>query len=94
MSKADQSKLLASLDVAADSHAEAGWDAEIERRIEAIEAGTFPLESWSTVKRRIEQEILQGFPSRLRVKPFPPKFPTYSPVRERFRIPPRTSRLH
>jgi hypothetical protein len=42
----------------ADPDAEAAWDSEIDRRIEAIEAGTVQLESWSAVKRRIEQEIL------------------------------------
>ena len=52
------SELLASLDGPADPDAEAAWDAEIERRIAAIEAGTIHLEPWTAVKRRIEREIL------------------------------------
>jgi len=51
-------ELLASLDGPADSDAEAAWDAEIERRIAAIEAGTVRLEPWSEVKRRIERDVL------------------------------------
>lgn len=51
-------ELLASLDGPADPDAEAAWDAEIERRIAAIEAGTVRLEPWSEVKRRIEQDVL------------------------------------
>jgi hypothetical protein len=51
------SEPLASLDGPADADAEAAWDAEIERRIDAIEAGATPLESWGEVKRRIERDI-------------------------------------
>lgn len=51
-------ELLASLDGPADLDAEKAWDAEIERRIAAIEAGTIPLESWDEVRRRIEKDIL------------------------------------
>ena len=51
-------ELLASLDGPADPDAEAAWDAEIERRIAAIEAGTMGLEPWSDVKRRIERDVL------------------------------------
>ena len=51
-------ELLASLDGPADPDAEAAWDAEIERRIEAIEAGTIRLEPWPEVKRRIERDLL------------------------------------
>ena len=51
-------ELLASLDGPADPDAEAAWDAEIERRIVAIEAGTVRLEAWPEVKRRIEREVL------------------------------------
>lgn len=51
-------ELLASLDGPADPGAEAAWDAEIERRIAAIEGGTIRLEPWATVKQRIEKEIL------------------------------------
>jgi putative addiction module component (TIGR02574 family) len=51
-------ELLASLDGPADPDAERAWDAEIERRIAAIEAGTIPLESWDEVRRRIERDLL------------------------------------
>jgi putative addiction module component (TIGR02574 family) len=51
-------ELLASLDGPEDPDAEAAWDAEIDRRVEAIEAGTIRLESWVDVKRRIERDIL------------------------------------
>jgi len=51
-------ELLASLDGPVDPDAESAWDAEIERRIEAIEAGTIRLEPWSDVKRRIERDVL------------------------------------
>ena len=51
-------ELLASLDGPADPDAEAAWAAEIDRRVEAIEAGSLRLEPWAQVKRRIEKEIL------------------------------------
>ncbi len=51
-------ELLASLDGPVDPDAEAAWDAEIDRRVEAIDAGAITLESWSDVKRRIERDIL------------------------------------
>ena len=51
-------ELVASLDGPADVDAESAWDAEIERRIAAIEAGTIPLEPWDHVRRRIEKDIL------------------------------------
>ncbi len=51
-------ELLASLDGPADPDAETAWDAEIDRRIAAIEAGTVRLEPWSEVKRRIERDVL------------------------------------
>jgi putative addiction module component (TIGR02574 family) len=51
-------ELLASLDGPADPNAEAAWRAEIERRVDAIEAGTITLEPWEDVKRRIEKDIL------------------------------------
>ena len=51
-------ELLASLDGPADPDAEAAWDAEIDRRIRAIEAGTIRLEPWSEVRRRIERDVL------------------------------------
>ena len=51
-------ELLASLDGPADPDAEQVWDAEIERRIEAIEAGQITLEPWAEVRRRIERDVL------------------------------------
>jgi putative addiction module component (TIGR02574 family) len=51
------SELLASLDGPSDPDAEAAWQAEIERRVAAIEAGKAKLESWADVKRRIEKSI-------------------------------------
>jgi putative addiction module component (TIGR02574 family) len=42
----------------ADPDAESAWDAEIERRIAAIEAGTIQLEPWEQVRHRIEKDIL------------------------------------
>lgn len=51
-------ELLASLDGPVEPSAEAAWDAEIDRRVQAIEAGTIGLEPWSDVKRRIERDIL------------------------------------
>jgi putative addiction module component (TIGR02574 family) len=51
-------ELLASLDGPADPDAEAAWSAEIERRVDAIEAGTVVLEAWEDVKRRVEKDIL------------------------------------
>lgn len=51
-------ELLASLDGPADADAEEAWAAEIERRVQALEAGTERLESWDDVKRRIEKDIL------------------------------------
>jgi putative addiction module component (TIGR02574 family) len=51
-------EILASLDGPADPDAEAAWDAEIDRRIAAIEAGAIRLEPWPDVKRRIERDVL------------------------------------
>ena len=51
-------ELLGSLDGPADPDAESAWDAEIERRIAAIEAGTIQLESWEQVRQRIEKDVL------------------------------------
>ena len=51
-------EILASLDGPADPGAEAAWNDEIDRRIEAIEAGTIRLEPWEQVKRRIEKDLL------------------------------------
>lgn len=46
---------ISSLDGPADPDAEAAWDAEIEHRIAAIEAGEVGLEPWTDVRRRIEK---------------------------------------
>jgi putative addiction module component (TIGR02574 family) len=51
-------EILASLDGPADPDAEAAWNDEIDRRIEAIEGGTIRLEPWELVKRRIEKNLL------------------------------------
>ena len=51
-------EVLASLDGPGDPNAEAAWEAEIRRRIDAIDAGTMELEPWDAVRRRIEKEIL------------------------------------
>ena len=51
-------ELLASLDGPADPDAETAWAAEIERRVDAIEAGAVALEPWEDVRRRIEKDIL------------------------------------
>ena len=51
-------ELLASLDGPADPDAETAWAAEIERRVDAIEAGSVALEPWDEVKRRIEKYLL------------------------------------
>lgn len=51
-------ELLASLDGPPDADAAAAWDAEIERRVEAIEAGQIALEPWDDLRRRIERNIL------------------------------------
>lgn len=52
------SELLASLDGPEDPDAQAAWEAEIKRRVEAIDAGSMKLEPWDRVRRRIEKEIL------------------------------------
>ena len=41
-----------------DPGVDAAWNAEIRRRVAAIEAGTENLEPWEKVRRRIEREIL------------------------------------
>jgi putative addiction module component (TIGR02574 family) len=51
-------ELLASLDGPADPDAQEAWDAEIARRVEAVEAGSMALEPWEHVRRRIEKEVL------------------------------------
>ena len=51
-------EVLASLDGPSDPDAEAAWDTEIRRRIDAIDAGAMEFEPWDSVKQRIEKEIL------------------------------------
>ena len=51
-------ELLASLDGPGDPDAEAAWQAEIERRVAALEAGKVKLEPWEDVKQRVEKTIL------------------------------------
>ena len=51
-------ELLASIEGPSDPGTEAAWDAEIRRRMRAIEAGTENLEPWKEVQRRMERKIL------------------------------------
>lgn len=51
-------ELLASLDGHADADAQPAWEAEIGRRIAAIESGAIPLESWDDVKLRVAKDVL------------------------------------
>lgn len=51
------SELLASLKGPADADAEAAWEAEIRRRVAAIEAGTAKLEPSEALKARIEKAL-------------------------------------
>lgn len=52
------SELLASLEGEPEEEVEAAWAAEIQRRIERIEAGSEKLLPWADVKRRIDRDIL------------------------------------
>lgn len=52
-------EILATLDGEPEEGVEAAWAAEIQRRIERIEAGTEKLIPLDDVKRRIEKEILR-----------------------------------
>jgi putative addiction module component (TIGR02574 family) len=60
-------ELLASLDRPDDPDATQAWDAEIERRIEAIEAGRIALEPWDEVKIRIHETCWAGEPAGTRI---------------------------
>ena len=51
-------ELISSLDGPRDADSHQAWDAEIGYRIEAIESGRIPLESWDEVKRRIARDVL------------------------------------
>jgi putative addiction module component (TIGR02574 family) len=53
-------ELLASLDGPPDAGAATAWEAEIQRRVAAIEAGTVKLEPWEDVRRRIEKDLRRG----------------------------------
>ncbi len=50
-------QLIASLDGEPDQDVEAAWAAEVDRRIEAVEAGRAKLVSWGDVEHGVEQEI-------------------------------------
>jgi putative addiction module component (TIGR02574 family) len=52
-------ELLASLDGPADPNAATAWDNEIQRRVNALDAGTETLESWESAKQRIANDILR-----------------------------------
>jgi len=71
-------ELLASLDGPADPDAATAWDEEIQRRVDALEAGAETLESWESVKRRIASDILgrwlgHSVTSKQQAKSFPPQ---------------------
>ena len=51
-------ELIASLDGPADPDADAAWEAEVTRRIAALDAGAMPVEAWDMVKQRIESQLL------------------------------------
>ncbi len=51
-------EILASLDGPTDPDADAAWEAEIARRVAALESGVAHLEPWDDVRRRIAKEIL------------------------------------
>jgi hypothetical protein len=51
-------ELLASLDGPTDLDAATAWDAEIKRRVDALDAGAIELESWDNAKLRISKDIL------------------------------------
>lgn len=55
-------RLIASLDAeSTESRAdvEGAWAAEIERRCDALDAGTTTTRSWEEVRRRIEADLLR-----------------------------------
>jgi hypothetical protein len=58
--------LLAGLDSPADPDAASAWDLEIQRRVDALEAGTEKLESWETVKGRIASDKRYNGGGRIR----------------------------
>jgi putative addiction module component (TIGR02574 family) len=50
-------QLIASLDGEPEEDVEAAWAAEVDRRIEAVEAGRTKLVPWGDVERGVEEEI-------------------------------------
>ena len=55
-------RLIASLDAGDEERpadVEEAWAAEIERRCEALDAGTAVTQSWEDVRRRIQTEVLR-----------------------------------
>jgi putative addiction module component (TIGR02574 family) len=55
-------RLIASLDAESNEsrdEVEEAWAAEIERRCEALDAGTTTTRSWEEVRRRIEADLLR-----------------------------------
>ena len=51
-------ELLASLNRPVDTDAQQAWEAEIGRRIAAIESGGLPLESWDDLRQRVAEDVL------------------------------------
>jgi putative addiction module component (TIGR02574 family) len=50
-------RLLASLGEEPDTDVDDAWAAEIERRCEAVDAGTAVTTDWNDVRRRVEHDI-------------------------------------
>jgi len=50
-------ELIASPDGPADPDADAAWEAEVTRRIAALDSATMKVEAWDVVKQRIEGEL-------------------------------------
>ena len=56
------SRLLASLDGPADAAVDVVWEAEIKRRLDALDAGTMKTETWDVVESRIRSRLRSGRP--------------------------------
>ena len=52
-------QLIASLDGEPEQDVEAAWAAEVDRRIEAVEAGRAKLVPWDDMERAAERETLK-----------------------------------
>jgi putative addiction module component (TIGR02574 family) len=52
-------KLIESLDPAPDTHVDAAWTQEIDRRCAAVDAGEAVTSDWEDVRSRIEREIFR-----------------------------------